>query len=578
MRKLGKLLRLMKPYWLFALLGPVAIVFEVLLEIRIPLLMAEIVDKGIPSRDMALVLQIGGKMMLMALASLVFGASAAFFSTYAATGLAAEIRKTQFNRIQEFSFSNIDRLGTASLITRLTTDVSNIQNSVMMSLRLLVRAPVMMVSAILMAYSINQSLVSVFLFAVPLLAACIGVIMTLAFPRFTAMLGKFDKLNGSIQENLIGIRVVKAFVRARHEKEKFRGANDDVLHAQRKAEYVVIFGMPLMMLTIYACIIAILWFGGNLVIGGQMLTGELLSFITYVTQILISLMMISMVFITLVISRASFGRIIEVLDEKSDIVDEGCDPSLTVQNGDITFDNVSFKYSQSAEENTLERINFSIRSGETVGILGGTGSAKTTLVHLIPRLYDVTGGRVLVSGHDVKDYPLDALRSGIGMVLQKNVLFSGPILDNLKWGNSQATQEEIEWAAGAAQAHGFVQSFPDGYATDLGQGGVNVSGGQKQRLCIARALLKRPKILILDDSTSAVDTATDAKIRAAFANELRDTTKIIIAQRVASVRDADKIIVLDNGQIADIGNHDELLERSEIYKEVFYSQQKGVAQ
>lgn len=578
MRKLGKLLRLMKPYWLFALLGPVAIVFEVLLEIRIPLLMAEIVDKGIPSRDMALVLQIGGKMMLMALASLVFGASAAFLSTYAATGLAAEIRKTQFNRIQEFSFSNIDRLGTASLITRLTTDVSNIQNSVMMSLRLLVRAPVMMVSAILMAYSINQSLVSVFLFAVPLLAACIGVIMTLAFPRFTAMLGKFDKLNGSIQENLIGIRVVKAFVRARHEKEKFRGANDDVLHAQRKAEYVVIFGMPLMMLTIYACIIAILWFGGNLVIGGQMLTGELLSFITYVTQILISLMMISMVFITLVISRASFGRIIEVLDEKSDIVDEGCDPSLTVQNGDITFDNVSFKYSQSAEENTLERINFSIRSGETVGILGGTGSAKTTLVHLIPRLYDVTGGRVLVSGHDVKDYPLDALRSGIGMVLQKNVLFSGPILDNLKWGNSQATQEEIEWAAGAAQAHGFVQSFPDGYATDLGQGGVNVSGGQKQRLCIARALLKRPKILILDDSTSAVDTATDAKIRAAFANELRDTTKIIIAQRVASVRDADKIIVLDNGQIADIGNHDELLERSEIYKEVFYSQQKGVAQ
>ncbi len=578
MRKLGKLLRLMKPYWLFALLGPVAIVFEVLLEIRIPLLMAEIVDKGIPSRDMALVLQIGGKMMLMALASLVFGASAAFFSTYAATGLAAEIRKTQFNRIQEFSFSNIDRLGTASLITRLTTDVSNIQNSVMMSLRLLVRAPVMMVSAILMAYSINQSLVSVFLFAVPLLAACIGVIMTLAFPRFTAMLGKFDKLNGSIQENLIGIRVVKAFVRARHEKEKFRGANDDVLHAQRKAEYVVIFGMPLMMLTIYACIIAILWFGGNLVIGGQMLTGELLSFITYVTQILISLMMISMVFITLVISRASFGRIIEVLDEKSDIVDEGCDPSLTVQNGDITFDNVSFKYSQSAEENTLERINFSIRSGETVGILGGTGSAKTTLVHLIPRLYDVTGGRVLVSGHDVKDYPLDALRSGIGMVLQKNVLFSGPILDNLKWGNSQATQEEIEWAAGAAQAHGFVQSFPDGYASDLGQGGVNVSGGQKQRLCIARALLKRPKILILDDSTSAVDTATDAKIRAAFANELRDTTKIIIAQRVASVRDADKIIVLDNGQIADIGNHDELLERSEIYKEVFYSQQKGVAQ
>ena len=336
--------------------------------------------------------------------------------------------------------------------------------------------------------------------------------------------------------------------------------------------------MPLMMLTIYSCIIAILWFGGNLVIDGQMLTGELMSFITYVTQILVSLMMISMVFITLVISRASFGRIIEVLDEQSDITDQGCDPSLTVQNGEITFENVSFKYSQTAEENTLDNINFTIRSGETVGILGGTGSAKTTLVHLIPRLYDVTGGRVLVSGHDVRDYPLDALRAAIGMVLQKNVLFSGPIIENLKWGNPHAAQQDVEWAAGAAQAHSFVTSFSEGYDTDLGQGGVNVSGGQKQRLCIARALLKRPKIMILDDSTSAVDTATDAKIRAAFANELRDTTKIIIAQRVASVRDADKIIVLDNGQIADIGNHDELFARSDIYKEVFLSQQKGVAQ
>ncbi len=578
MKKLAKLLRLMKPYWLFALLGPIAIVFEVLLEIRIPFLMAEIIDKGIPAKDMTLVLQTGGKMVLMALFSLVFGASASYFSTYAAMGLGSQIRKTQFNRIQGFSFSNIDRLGTASLITRLTTDVNNIQHAVMMSLRLLVRAPVMMVSAILMAYSINQSLVSVFLFAVPLLAACIVVIMMRAFPRFTIMLGKFDKLNASIQENLIGIRVVKAFVRARHEKEKFRGANDDVMHAQRKAEYIVIFGMPLMMMTIYSCIIAILWFGGNMVIGGQMLTGELMSFITYVTQILVSLMMISMVFITLVISRASFGRIIEVLDEQSDITDQGCDPSLTVQNGDITFENVSFKYSQSAEENTLENISFTIRSGETVGILGGTGSAKTTLVHLIPRLYDVTGGRVLVSGHDVRDYPLDALRAAIGMVLQKNVLFSGPIIENLKWGNPHAVQQDIEWAAGAAQAHSFVTSFPEGYDTDLGQGGVNVSGGQKQRLCIARALLKRPKIMILDDSTSAVDTATDAKIRAAFANELHDTTKIIIAQRVASVRDADKIIVLDNGQIADIGNHDELFARSDIYKEVFLSQQKGVAQ
>lgn len=578
MKKFGKLLRLIKPYWLFALLGPIAIVFEVLLEIRIPLLMADIVDKGIPAKDLTYVMQTGGKMILMALFSLLCGASASYFSSYAAMGLGSEIRKAEFDKIQSFSFSNIDRIGTASLITRMTTDVNNIQHATMMSLRILVRAPVMLVSAIVMAYSINQRLVTVFLIAVPFLATCIGVIMKVAFPRFGVMLGKFDKLNGSIQENLIGIRVVKAFVRAKHEKEKFREANDDVMNAQRRAERVVILNAPLMMLTIYSCIIAILWFGGNLIIGGKMLTGELMSFISYVTQILVSLMMISMVFITLIISRASFERIVEVLNEKSDITDEGCDPALTVKNGDITFENVSFKYNKNAEENTLENISFSIRSGETVGILGGTGSAKTTLVHLIPRLYDVTQGRVLVAGHDVREYTLDALRGAIGMVLQKNVLFSGPIIENLKWGDQNATQEDIEWAANAAQAHGFITSFPEGYNTDLGQGGVNVSGGQKQRLCIARALLKRPKIMILDDSTSAVDTATDAKIRAAFANELRDTTKIIIAQRVASVRDADKIIVLDNGQISDIGTHDELLERSEIYKEVFNSQLKGVAQ
>ncbi len=578
MRKLGKLLRLMKPYWVFALLGPLAIVCEVLLEIRIPLLMAEIVDKGIPSKDLTYVLLTGGKMVIMALVSLVFGATASHFSARAAMGLGAEIRKAEFRKIQGFSFSNIDRLGTASLITRLTTDVNNIQHAATMGLRLMVRAPVMMVSAVLMAYSINRSLVLVFLYAIPILAVGVGVIIWLAYPRFTAMLEKFDKLNSSIQENLIGIRVVKAFVRARHEKKKFAQANDDVMNSQRRAENVVIMNMPLMMVTIYACIIAIIWFGGNLIIGGQMLTGELMMFISYVTQILVSLMMISMVFITFVISRASFERIVEVLEEQSDITDAGTTPGLMVANGDITFENVTFKYSKDAKENTLEQINFTIRSGETVGILGGTGSAKTTLVHLIPRLYDVTSGRILVAGRDVRSYPLDALRGAIGMVLQKNVLFSGPIVENLLWGDPKASQDDIEWAAQAAQAHGFVTSFPEGYDTDLGQGGVNVSGGQKQRLCIARALLKRPKIMILDDSTSAVDTATDAKIRAAFANELRDTTKIIIAQRIASVRDADKIIVLDNGQIADIGTHDELFLRSEIYKEVFLSQQKGVAQ
>lgn len=578
MKKKASLLGLMKPYWLPALLGPAAIIGEVLVEIRIPLLMADIVDIGIPARDLNYVLLTGGKMILMALISLLFGVLSSCFSSYAAMGLGSEIRKKEFAGIQSFSFSNIDRFGTASLITRMTTDVNNIQNAVMMSLRLLVRAPVMMVSAIFMAYRINRELVTVFLYAVPLLAVAISAVMLIVFPRFTAMLEKYDRFNGMVQENLIGIRVVKAFVRSVYEKNKFKRANDDLMNAQRKAERVAVLNMPLMMATVYTCIIAILWFGGNLIIGGRMLTGELMMFISYVTQILMSLMMISMVFITLVISRASFRRITEVLNEKSDITDTGNDTAPAVKNGDIEFENVSFKYNKNAQENTLQNISFSIRSGETVGILGGTGSAKTTLVHLIPRLYDVTEGRVLVAGHDVKDYSLDTLRGAIGMVLQKNVLFSGQISENLKWGNPAASQEEIEWATSASQAHGFITSFPEGYQTDLGQGGVNVSGGQKQRLCIARALLKRPKIMILDDSTSAVDTATDAKIRAAFANELRDTTKIIIAQRISSVRDADKIIMLEDGQIADIGTHDELMARSEIYKEVFLSQQRGVAQ
>ncbi|MFA9379690.1 MAG: ABC transporter ATP-binding protein [Acetanaerobacterium sp.] len=575
---MGRLIHLLKPYWIFALLGPLAIIGEVMLEIRIPLLMADIVDEGIPGRDITLVLQTGGWMIVMALVSLMFGAAASFFSSRAAMGLGAEVRRAQFNKVQEFSFSNIDRLGTGSLITRLTTDVNNLQNAVMMSLRMLVRAPVMLVSATILAYTINHSLVTVFFAAVPFLAVCMAIIMTMAFPRFSAMLTKFDTLNASIQENLIGMRVVKAFVRARHEKEKFREANDSVMHAQMRAERVVIFGMPLMMITMYASIIAIMWFGGNLIIDGRMLTGELMSFISYVTQILMSLMMISMVFITLVISRASVGRIIEVLSAHSDITNEGTSSGLAVENGDITFENVSFKYNKTAETNTLEGISFSIRSGETVGIIGGTGSAKTSLVQLIPRLYDVSDGRVLVAGHDVRDYPLNALRGAIGMVLQNNVLFSGPIIDNLRWGDQSARNEDIEWAAGAAQAHDFITSFPDGYNTQLGQGGVNVSGGQKQRLCIARAMLKRPRILILDDSTSAVDTATDARIRASFSGELKDATKIIIAQRIASVREADKIIVLDNGHISDIGSHDELFCRSEIYKEVFLSQQKGVAQ
>ncbi|SDN53523.1 ABC transporter ATP-binding protein [Acetanaerobacterium elongatum] len=575
---MAKLLRYINKYWVFALLGPIGIIGEVLMEIQIPFLMSRIVDVGIPNKDIGYVLQTGGVMILYALLSLLCGAVASFFSSTAAMGFGSEVRKAIFNKVQEFSFANIDKFSTASLVTRLTTDINNTQNAFLMSIRLLVRAPVMLVSATIMAYTINKSLVTVFLLAIPFLAICLAIIASVAFPRFTKMLGKFDKLNASVQENLVAIRVVKAFVRASHEKEKFQGANDDVMYAQRKAERAIIFAFPIMMLTMYSCIIAILWFGGNFIIAGTMLTGELISFITYVTQILIALMMISMVFVMLVLSRASISRINEVLAEKIDITDDNANRNLTVETGTIEFKDVSFRYNKEADTNTLEGINLSIASGETVGIIGGTGSAKTTLVQLIPRLYDVTGGQVLVGGHDVREYTLQNLRNAVSMVLQKNVLFSGSIESNLRWGNKSATDEEVHQAAECAQAHGFIESFPSGYQTDLGQGGVNVSGGQKQRLCIARALLKKPKILILDDSTSAVDTATDAKIRKAFSEELRDTTKLIIAQRVASVCDADKIIVLDDGKIADIGTHSELLARCEIYQEVYNSQLKGVAE
>ena len=575
---MAKLLRYINKYWVFALLGPIGIIGEVLMEIQIPFLMSKIVDVGIPNKDIGYVLQTGGVMILYALLSLLCGAVASYFSSTAAMGFGSEVRKAIFNKVQEFSFANIDKFSTASLVTRLTTDINNTQNAFLMSIRLLVRAPVMLVSATIMAYTINKSLVTVFLLAIPFLAICLGIIASVAFPRFTKMLGKFDKLNASVQENLVAIRVVKAFVRAAHEKEKFQGANDDVMNAQRKAERAIIFAFPIMMLTMYACIIAILWFGGNFIIAGTMMTGELISFITYVTQILIALMMISMVFVMLVLSRASISRINEVLSEKIDITDNNANRDLTVETGTIEFKDVAFRYNKEADTNTLEGINLSIASGETVGIIGGTGSAKTTLVQLIPRLYDVTGGQVLVGGHDVREYTLQNLRNAVSMVLQKNVLFSGSIESNLRWGDAAATEEEVKQAADYAQAHGFIESFPNGYQTDLGQGGVNVSGGQKQRLCIARALLKKPKILILDDSTSAVDTATDAKIRKAFSEELKDTTKLIIAQRVASVCDADKIIVLDDGKIADIGTHSELLARSEIYQEVYNSQLKGVAE
>ena len=569
----------MKKYALFMLLGPLCVIGEVLLEVRIPILMSTIVDVGIATSDVRLVVRTGVLMVGMALLSLLCGVLSAHFSSKAAMGFGSELRRGLFDRIQEFSFSNIDKFSTASLVTRLTADVTNTQNAFLMSIRVLVRAPVMLVSATIMAASINRELVGVFLVAIPVLAVLLGVIATTAYPRFQRMLKKYDGLNASVQENLIAARVVKAFVRGDHEKEKFHDANDALMQASLSAERIVSLNMPMMQLTIYSCIIAILWFGGRQIIVGTMETGQLISFISYVTQILMSLMTISMVFVNIIISRASLGRISEVLAERPAIEDgvgaEG--RPAEAEDGSIVFEDVSFRYNPQGGEDILKHVNLTIHSGETIGVIGGTGSAKTTLTQLIPRLYDATEGRVLVGGHDVREYRLADLRAAVGMVLQKNVLFSGTIRENLRWGNEQAGDEELIAACRAAAAHDFIMSLPDGYDTDLGQGGVNLSGGQKQRLCIARALVKKPRILILDDSTSAVDTATDAQIRGALRREMEGTTAIIIAQRIASVMDADRILVLDEGEIRDFGTHDELMARSAIYREVYESQQKGVA-
>ncbi len=567
-----KILPYTKKYGAYAILSPLTIIGEVWAEIQIPRLMSLIVDVGIQNRDISYVLKIGGQMVLYALFALLCGALAARFAALGGLGFGSELRRGLFHKLQDFSFKNLDRFRTASLVTRLTSDVNNVQNAFMMIIRVAVRAPFMLVCATFMAYKINHSLVSVFLVAIPILGTALAIIACMAFPRFTAMMKKYDGLNASVQENLISARVVKAFVRSDYEKKKFKDANDGLRDSSIRAEKVLAFNGPFMQITIYACIIAILWFGGNHIINGTMQTGELISFISYVTQILMSLMMISMIFVMLVMSKASLIRIVEVLDEVPDIQSG---KETAVADGSIVFENVSFRYNNDAEEDILQNIDLSIRSGETIGIIGGTGSAKSSLVQLIPRLYDVTGGRVLVGGKDVRDYDIRALRDAVSMVLQKNVLFSGSIRDNLRWGDENATDAEIEEACRSAQADGFIKSFPDGYDTDLGQGGVNVSGGQKQRLCIARALLKHPRIIILDDSTSAVDTATDAKIREALREDLKGTTTLIIAQRISSVQDADRILVLDDGRITDFDTHENLLQKSEIYREVYESQQKG---
>ena len=572
-----KLLPFIKGYGVRSLLASVTIIAEVIIEVYIPYLMADIINVGIETGDVAFIMKRGILMIVMACLSLSMGALSARFAVTASAGFAKNLRAALFYKVQDFSFANVDKFSTASLITRLTTDVTSVQMVFMMMIRTFIRSPLMLISATVMAVRLNAKLAVVFAFAIPVLATFLVLIGTRAFPRFREMLKKYDSMNGEVQENLIAIRVVKAFVREKYETDRFIDSAEAVRAAQIKAEKLLVWNGPVSQYVMYLSMIAVCFIGGRLIVAGDMLTGDLMSFISYVTQILSSLMMVSMIFVSFIMTRASISRIVEVLDEKIDISDHGADASLTVKDGSIEFQNVSFSYAKDGNNLTLRNIDLSIKSGETIGIIGGTGSAKTTLVQLIPRLYDVYGGSVRVGGHDVRDYKIETLRDSVSMVLQKNVLFSGTIRENLRWGDQNATDAQIEAAAKAASAHGFITSFPDGYDTHLGQGGVNVSGGQKQRLCIARALLKKPKIIILDDSTSAVDTATDASIRKALREELRDTTTLIIAQRITSVMDADRIIVMDDGTVSDVGTHEELMQRSSIYREVYESQQKGVA-
>ncbi|HQG88970.1 MAG TPA: ABC transporter ATP-binding protein [Flexilinea sp.] len=558
-------------------LAPLFVALEVVFDILIPFMMSKIVDVGIASQDVSYIIRMCLLMVGAALLALVCGTLGTRFATLSATGFAMNLRRALFSKIQDFSFYNIDKFSTASLTTRLTTDIQFIQIMYQMLLRMFIRAPLMMICATFMALTINKELAVVFLVAIPVLAFFFAFITLKAHPRFVKMLAKVDSLNKSVQENLIAIRVVKAFVQRDYENAKFESAALDLQNAQRQAEKIVILNNPIMTLTMDACIIAILWFGGNKIIIGEMMPGALFSFLTYTTQIITALMLVSMVFTMFVISQASADRIVEVLEEKIDLTDDNGNPDLRVKEGEIEFRDVNFSYAKSPDNLTLCDINLHIKPGEMIGIIGGTGSAKTTLVQLIPRLYDVLSGQVLVSGHDVREYKLNHLRDAVAMVLQKNVLFSGTIADNLRWGNENATDEELVRVCKVAQAHDFIMSFPDGYQTVLGQGGVNVSGGQKQRLCIARALLKNPKIIILDDSTSAIDTATELRFRKAFRENYRETTILMIAQRIQSIKDSDRILVMNEGKIDAFGTHDELIETNTIYREVFESQQKGVA-
>ena len=570
MKRYGKYI---KPYlWAF-ILGPVMMIIEVVGEVMLPAMMADIINVGAANHDVGYILYKGLMMAATAFVMMAGGIGGAYFAVKAAMYFGRDLRKDLFCRIQRFSFANIDSFSTGSLVTRLTNDITQMQNLIMMGLRMMLRAPGMLIGAVIMAFMMNASLAVIILIVAPVLAVAIGIIIRIAFPRFELMQKKLDRLNSNIQEVLTNVRVIKSFVRGEYEEKRFADANAELKKSSLDAFKVVIIQMPIMTLAMNATVIAVVWFGGNQILGGTMQVGDLTAFTTYVTQILMSLMMLAMVLLQSSRAVASSGRIGEVLDTEIDLTDEtAAHKNSVVREGKIEFRHVSFRYYKKNHEKVLDDISFTIKPGQTVGIIGSTGSGKTSLVQLIPRLYDADEGAVFVDGVDFRDYSLKNLRDGVSMVLQKNVLFSGTILENLQWGDEQAGKAEVRAAAAAAQADDFVSHFPEGYETQLGQGGVNVSGGQKQRLCIARALLKKPKILILDDSTSAVDTATEKRIRESFQKTLRHTTKLIIAQRIGSVMDADLILVMEEGRIVGRGSHEELLASCSAYQEIYDSQ------
>ena len=562
-----------KPYLPAFIIGPLLMIVEVIGEVVLPKLMANIINVGVTNGSVGYITGTGALMILVALLMMAGGVGGAYFGAKAAVSFASDLRKDAFDKVQTFSFANLDQFSTGSLVTRLTNDITQVQNLINMALRMMLRAPGMLIGALIMAFVMNAELAVIVLIVIPILIGAITVLIKIAFPKFKIMQKKLDALNSNIQEMLTNVRVIKSFVRGDYEEKKFAASNEDLKQTSLSAFKTIIMVMPLMMLMMNATTLAVVWFGGKQIIAGNMQVGDLTAFTTYIVQILMSLMMLAMVILQSSRALASLSRIREILDTDVDLNDEHCkEPDKIVSSGRVEFRDVSFRYYKENKEPVLSHISFAVKSGQTLGIIGSTGSGKTTLVQMIPRLYDVDEGEVLVDGVNVKDYTLENLREGVGMVLQKNVLFSGSILENLMWGDENASMEEVRRAAEAAQADGFVSSFTGGYEMDLGQGGVNVSGGQKQRLCIARALLKKPRILILDDSTSAVDTATEAKIRENLAGELKDTTKIIIAQRISSVQEADEIMVLDDGKIVGFGKHEDLLASCEAYQEIYYSQ------